>query len=97
VAGLSSASSSQSLPTRSGLRVRLTAGDLTVEGIEGNKDIESHAGDLTIDVGRAEDYHRVDASLWAGDLQAPPFNVSKGGLFPLRNSPARRTGSIGRP
>jgi hypothetical protein len=69
------------VPTRSGLRVRLSAGDLTVEGIEGNKDIESHAGDLTIDVGRAEDYRRVDASLWAGDLDAPPFNVSKGGLF----------------
>jgi hypothetical protein len=28
---------------------------LMVEGIEGNKDIESHAGDVTIDVGRAED------------------------------------------
>jgi hypothetical protein len=69
------------VPARSGLRVRLTAGDLTVDGIEGNKDIESHAGDLTIDVGRAEDYSRVDASLWAGDLEAPPFNVSKGGLF----------------
>jgi len=64
------------VPARSGLRVRLTAGDLTVEGIEGNKDIESHAGDVTIDVGRAEDYSRVDASLWAGDLEAPPFNAS---------------------
>jgi len=69
------------VPARSGLRVRLTAGDLTVDGVEGNKDIESHAGDLTIDVGRAEDYSRVDASLWAGDLEAPPFNVSKGGLL----------------
>ncbi len=69
------------VPTRSGLHVRLTAGDLTVDGIEGNKDIESHAGDLTIDVGRAEDYRHVDAALWAGDLEAPPFNVSKGGLF----------------
>jgi hypothetical protein len=69
------------VPTRSGLRVRLSAGDLTIGGIEGNKDIELHAGDLTIDVGRAEDYSRVDASLWAGDLEAPPFNVSKSGLF----------------
>ncbi len=69
------------VPTRSGLLVRLTAGDLKVEGIDGSKDIELHAGDLTIDVGRAEDYSRVDASLWAGDLEARPFNVSKGGLF----------------
>jgi hypothetical protein len=69
------------VPARSGLHVRLTAGDLTVDGIEGNKDIESHAGDLTIDVGRADDYSRVDASLWAGDIEAEPFHVSKGGLF----------------
>jgi hypothetical protein len=69
------------VPTRSGLRIRLSAGDLTVDGIEGNKDIELHAGDLTVDVGRAEDYRRVDAALWAGDLEAPPFNVSKSGLF----------------
>jgi hypothetical protein len=69
------------VPTRSSLRIRLSAGDLMVDGIEGNKDIESHAGDLTIDVGRAEDYRRVDAALWAGDLEAPPFNVSKSGLF----------------
>jgi hypothetical protein len=69
------------VPTRSGLHVRLTAGDLTVDGIEGNKDIELHASDLTIDVGRAEDYRRADASLWAGDIEAAPFHVSKGGLF----------------
>ncbi len=69
------------VPARSHLHVRLTAGDLTVAGIDGNKDIESHAGDLTIDVGRAADYSRVDASLWAGDIVAAPFNVSKGGLL----------------
>jgi hypothetical protein len=69
------------VPTRSGLHVRLTAGELTVEGIDGSKDIELHAGELTIDVGRIEDYGRVDAALWAGDLDARPFNVSKDGLF----------------
>ena len=49
--------------------------------MRGNKDVELHAGDLSIDVGRAEDYNHVDASLWAGDLHAAPFNVVKGGLF----------------
>jgi hypothetical protein len=69
------------VPTRSDLYVRLTAGDMTVERVEGNKDIEAHAGDLNIDVIRAEDYHTVDASIWAGDLTARPFNVTKEGLF----------------
>ena len=69
------------VPGRSDLYVRLTAGDLTVERIEGNKDIEAHAGDLNIDVIRAEDYHTVDASIWAGDLTAEPFHVTKEGLF----------------
>jgi len=69
------------VPTRTDLYVRLTAGDLRIEGIKGNKDVEMHAGDVRIDVGRAEDYRNVDASVWAGDITAPPFRVNKGGLF----------------
>jgi hypothetical protein len=69
------------VPSQSDLYVRLTAGDLTIEGIRGNKDIELRAGDLRIDVGRAEDYNKVDAGLWAGDLKASAFQVYKEGLF----------------
>jgi len=69
------------VPTRTDLYVRLTAGELTVQRIEGNKDIEVHAGDVRIDVGRAEDYQSVDAGIWVGDLSATPFQVSKEGLF----------------
>lgn len=69
------------VPARSDLRVRLSAGDLKVEGIEGNKDIEAHAGDLSIDVGRVSDLKRVEASVWAGDINASALKVSKGGLF----------------
>ena len=60
---------------------RLTAGELTIEGIDGNKDVSLHAGELDIDVGRAEDYRSVSASVWAGEVHASPFNVSKEGLF----------------
>src|SRR4051812_31364852 len=63
------------VPNRSDLFVRLTAGDIQIEDVRGNKDIELYAGDVRIDVGRAEDYHTVDASVWAGDLHAAPFNV----------------------
>ena len=69
------------VPTQSDLHVRLTAGDLTIEGIRGNKDVELRAGDLRIDVGRAEDYNKVDAGLWAGDLKASAFQIYKEGLF----------------
>jgi hypothetical protein len=69
------------VPKQADLYVRLTAGDLRIEGIQGNKDVEMHAGDVRIDVGRAEDYRNVDASVWAGDISAPPFRVNKGGLF----------------
>jgi hypothetical protein len=68
------------VPLHSDLFVRLGAGDMNVQGVSGNKDIEIHAGDLNIDVRRPEDYGRVDASVTMGDLAATAFNVSKGGL-----------------
>jgi hypothetical protein len=69
------------VPKQADLYVRLTAGDLRIDGIQGNKDVELHAGDVRIDVGRAEDYHNVDASVWAGEIRATPFQVHKEGLF----------------
>jgi len=69
------------VPRQADLHVRLTAGDLRIDGVKGNKDVELHAGDVRIDVGRAEDYNSVDASVWAGEIQAAPFQVFKGGLF----------------
>lgn len=69
------------VPQRSDVEVRMTAGDLSLRGIEGNKDIELHAGEVDLDVVRASDYKKVDATVWAGDLHARPFNVMKEGLF----------------
>lgn len=69
------------VPTQSDLYVRLSAGDMRIEDIRGNKDVELRAGDLRIDVGRADDYRAVDASLWAGDIKATAFNIYKDGLF----------------
>ncbi len=68
------------LPARSDLYVRLRAGDFSLSGIEGNKDIECRAGDVTIDLGRADDYGAVDASVSIGDFEAPPLGASKGGF-----------------
>jgi hypothetical protein len=69
------------VPAQSDLYVRLSAGDLRIEDIRGNKDVELRAGDLRIDVGRAGDYKHVDASLWAGDIKASAFQIYKDGLF----------------
>ena len=69
------------VPERTDLIVRLTAGDLKIDGIQGNKDIESHAGDLEIEMGPVADLRHVEASVWAGDLNARTLKISKGGLF----------------
>ena len=69
------------LPKNCDLYLRVPAGDVTVEGISGNKDIELHAGDLSIHVGSPEDYSHVDASVSAGDVDASPFGESHSGLF----------------
>ena len=69
------------VPKNAGLFVRMPAGELVIQGISGDKDVELHAGDLTISGNNAADYSRVDASVTSGDLEAPPFGESHGGLF----------------
>ena len=70
-----------SVPRNTGLYLRMPAGDLHIENVVGDKDVELHAGDLNISVGDPKDYADVDCSVTAGDIEAGPFNVSKGGLF----------------
>jgi hypothetical protein len=69
------------VPSKADLYIRLTAGELRLDKVEGSKDIQLHAGELHIDVNRAEDYAAVDASVWAGEIHAEPFHVLKEGLF----------------
>jgi hypothetical protein len=70
------------VPKASDLVTRLTGGEFTLAAITGNKDIESSAGNVTIDVADPNEYAEVDASLKAGDIDAAPFGGSKSGLFP---------------
>jgi hypothetical protein len=69
------------IPANTDLYARIPAGEVRVQGITGNKDIEIHAGELSIEVGDSADYSHVDASVTSGDLEAHPFGESKGGLF----------------
>jgi hypothetical protein len=49
------------VPSRSDVHLRVRAGDIRIEGIEGNKDVRMTAGDLYIDV-RPDSLRHVHAS-----------------------------------
>jgi len=69
------------IPSRTDLHARVPFGDVRVENVTGNHDVELHAGDLTLEVGDPDDYAEVDASVVSGDLDAEAFDESHGGLF----------------
>lgn len=69
------------VPKNSNLFVRIPAGEVEVKDIAGNKDIELHAGELTIAVGSPAEYAQVAASVMTGEIEAEPFGESHGGLF----------------
>lgn len=69
------------VPRKTSLFVRMSAGNLELRQITGNKDAELHAGEMIVDVGQAADYSHVDASVYSGGLEASPFGESHGGLF----------------
>lgn len=69
------------VPSVSDLTLSLSAGDIRVLGIAGNKDLGSWAGDIDIDVPHPEDYRHVDARVIAGDITARSFGTALSGLF----------------
>jgi hypothetical protein len=69
------------VPKKSDLYVRMAAGKLDVNNVAGDKNIELSAGELNVQVGDADDYREVEASVYTGDLNASAFGVNKGGLF----------------
>jgi hypothetical protein len=69
------------VPKATGLFVRMPAGQLEIEDITGDKDVQLHFGELIVHVGDPADYSHVDASVSTGGLEAPPFHEDHGGLF----------------
>jgi hypothetical protein len=69
------------VPRSSSLKVHIFAGAVEVRDIQGDKDIQLGAGDLSIGVGNPADYSHVDASVTSGAIEAEPFGESRGGLF----------------
>ena len=68
------------IPRSTNLFARMRGGDLSVEGVVGDKDLELTGGDLTIQVGSAEDYAHVDLSVRFGDVSGTQFGDPKGWL-----------------
>lgn len=66
------------VPRDTNLFARMRAGDLTVDGIAGDKDLELKAGDLSIQVPDAADYGPVDLSVRFGDVSGDQFGNPKG-------------------
>ena len=65
------------VPRETNLYARMRAGDLTVAGVTGDKDLELLAGDLSIQTDAAE-YGPVDLSVKFGDVSGGQFGLPKG-------------------
>src|SRR5262249_17941597 len=70
------------VPSAADLVVHFKGGELVMEPITGNKDVQSYGGDIRIGVGNPDDYSSVDASVKAGEIDASAFGGSKSGLLP---------------
>jgi hypothetical protein len=69
------------IPSTTDLYARIPFGEVHVENITGNQDVELHAGELIVAVRDSTDYSHVDASVITGEVDAVAFGESHGGLF----------------
>jgi hypothetical protein len=69
------------IPQRTDLVINQSVGDLRIQAVEGNKDVDLDVGSLKIDVPKAADYASVDATVRIGSLKAPAWNAQRDGFF----------------
>ena len=69
------------VPRRTNLRVRMFAGELKIEEVKGDKDLDIGAGQISIKAMHPAEYRSVNASVGVGQVNAPAFNADKGGFF----------------
>jgi len=77
------------VPKETNLYARMRAGDLSVDGITGDKDVELTGGDLRIQVPDPAQYGSVDLSVRFGDVSGSQFGSPKGWI----GNTLRRDGS----
>ena len=69
------------VPRKTSLRVDMSAGEVKVEEIAGDKDIDLYAGRIAISSTRPWDYRSVDVSVSIGAVKAPVYGTEEGGFF----------------
>lgn len=68
------------VPRRTSLEFQMPAGDVTVDGVNGDKIFEIHAGKITIS-SNSWNYRNIDASVSIGAVNAQVYSSQKGGFF----------------
>ncbi|HXW56748.1 MAG TPA: hypothetical protein VEJ67_13430 [Candidatus Cybelea sp.] len=68
------------VPVQTNVYVRAKGGDLSVQGIEGDQDLQTIGGDIALDLPAELRFYRVDASTHFGDIDNSPFGDPKGWL-----------------
>jgi hypothetical protein len=66
------------IPKSTNLYTRMRGGDLSVQDVVGDKDLELTGGDLILQGGNPEDYSHVDLSVRFGDISGSSFGDPKG-------------------
>ena len=69
------------VPRKLNLGVQMPAGEVKVDEIVGDKDIELYAGQITISSSHEWDYRKVNASVDIGQVNAQVYGADKGGFF----------------
>lgn len=69
------------VPKKTNLRFHMGAGEVSVDGVSGDKDVDLYAGQIRILATAGGIYRRVDASVDIGDVKASAFGVERGGFF----------------
>ncbi len=69
------------VPRKTNLRFHMGAGEVTVQDVSGDKDVDLYAGQIRILSTAGGPYRSVDASVDIGDVKASAFGVDRGGFF----------------
>jgi len=71
-----------SVPAQTDLKLELGVGELSVKGIEGNKQLHVGIGDLTVGVTDSAKYSEIRTGTKIGDADDAVFHQHSGGFFP---------------
>jgi DUF4097 and DUF4098 domain-containing protein YvlB len=69
------------VPRKTNLKVKMSAGQVKVEEVAGDKDIDLYAGQVSISSTRLWDYQNIHLSVDIGDVNAQVYGSDKGGFF----------------